>query len=77
MPNGKNDVMAQAVYLAQLEAAKNNCKCNTCRILRKATKTMTEQFLGSPGEDSPGVGEALKAAGVPAAGVIDLGDEED
>lgn len=77
MPNGKSDVMAQAVYLAQLEAAKNNCKCTTCRILRKATRTMTEQFLGGPGGDSPGAAEVLKAAGLPGAEVVNLEDEED
>jgi len=77
MPNGKSDVMAQAVYLAQLEAAKGSCKCATCRILRKATKTMTEQFLGGPGGDSPGTAEALQAAGMPGTGVINLEDEED
>ncbi|MCK4722494.1 MAG: hypothetical protein KAT75_04280 [Dehalococcoidia bacterium] len=77
MPNGKSDVMAQAVYLAQLEAAKNNCKCTTCRILRKATRTMTEQFLSSPGGDSPGAAEVLKAARVPEADLVNVEDEED
>lgn len=52
MPNGKGDVMARAVYLAQLEAAKGKCKCKTCQILRRATDTMTKQFMG---EVSPGV----------------------
>lgn len=70
MPNGKSDIMAQAVYLAQLEAAKGNCKCATCRILRKATRAMTEQFLGSAEVVNPGV----KEAGVEAYA---LEDEED
>jgi hypothetical protein len=48
MPNGQKDTMAQAVYLAQLEAAKGNCKCRTCQILRKATASMTEAFLQEP-----------------------------
>ncbi len=42
------DTMAQAVFLAQLEAAKSTCKCNTCRILRRASTMMTAQFLGEP-----------------------------
>ena len=44
MPNGK-DTMAQAVYLAQLEAARGTCKCKVCRILRKGNKMMADQFL--------------------------------
>ena len=77
MPNGKSDIMAQAVYLAQLEAAKNSCKCTTCRILRKATKSMTEQFLGSTGTGTPGATEASKAAPVPLADLINVDEEED
>jgi hypothetical protein len=46
MPNGKSDIMAQTVYLAQLEAAKGTCKCRTCQILRKGNQAMTDQFLG-------------------------------
>lgn len=41
----KQDIMAQAVWLAQLEAAKNNCQCRTCQILRKAATSMTDVFL--------------------------------
>jgi hypothetical protein len=45
-PQGKSDVMARAVYLAQLEAAKGKCKCKTCQILRRATDVMTKEFMG-------------------------------
>ncbi len=55
MTTGRSDIMAQAVYLAQLEAARGQCKCRTCQILRKANKAMTDQFLGkvseNPGEN--------------------------
>jgi len=77
MPNGKSDIMAQAVYLAQLEAARGNCKCNACRILRKASRTMTEQFLGGSGENPPGVEEAMKAVQEARPEVLTLGDEEE
>jgi len=56
MPNGKKDYMAQAVYLAQLQANKGNCQCNTCKILRKATEQMTADFLQDkpmPGAGTP------------------------
>jgi len=69
--------MAQAVYLAQLEAARGNCKCNTCRILRKASRAMTEQFLGGPGASPRGVEEAMKAAQDVSSEVIPLGEEDD
>jgi len=77
MPNGKSDIMAQAVYLAQLEAAKGNCKCATCRILRKATRAMTEQFLGAQGGDHPGVKGAMQAAQEVSGEVLTLTEEDD
>ncbi|MBA7560972.1 hypothetical protein ES708_02606 [subsurface metagenome] len=77
MPNGKSDIMAQAVYLAQLEAARGNCKCNTCRILRKATKSMTEQFLAPAGADPPGIKEAVEAAQEVSGEVVNLGEEDE
>lgn len=67
--NGKSDAMAQAVYLAQLEAQKGTCKCKTCQLLRKATQVMTSQFLG---QTSP-------TAAVQAPEVVELinvGEEE-
>ena len=42
---GSNDIMAQAVFLAQLEASKSKCECRACKVLRKATEMMTDQFL--------------------------------
>ncbi len=53
---GNQDTMAQAVFLAQLEAAKGTCKCNSCRILRKASTLMTEQFIGKAPAATPGPG---------------------
>lgn len=60
MPNGRTDIMAQAVFLAQLEAAKNTCKCRTCQILRKASRMMTDQFLQPNPKAPPGVGEVIE-----------------
>jgi len=68
--------MAQAVYLAQLEAAKGSCKCATCRILRKATKAMTEQFLGGSEGNPAGVKDAMELARRVSGEVVTL-DEED
>ncbi len=49
MTMGRSDIMAQAVYLAQLESAKGDCQCRTCQILRKGSQAMTDQFLaGNP-----------------------------
>ncbi len=48
MSKDESNVMAQAVFLAQLEAAKSKCDCRTCQILRKATEAMTAQFMQPP-----------------------------
>jgi len=77
MPNGKSDIMAQAVYLAQLEAQRGNCKCNTCRILRKATKAMTAQFLGETEGANPGAQEVIQKVSRQAGESLNLGDEEE
>ncbi len=37
--------MATAVYLAQLEANKGECKCKVCQILRKGNDQTVEAFL--------------------------------
>ena len=44
--DGDNTTMAQAVYLAQLFAARNTCTCEACRLLRKASEDMTAAMLG-------------------------------
>ncbi len=62
--SGNQDTMAQEVFLAQLEAAKGACKCNTCRILRRASTMMTAQFLGptpEPALHQDAVTDALQA----------------
>lgn len=59
MPNGRSDIMAQAVYLAQLESAKGDCQCRTCQILRKASQAMTDQFLASNPTNPGGNPEAV------------------
>ncbi len=69
---GSSDIMAQAVFLAQLEAAKGGCKCNTCRILRRASTMMTAQFLQAGGSETPG------DPGIPASSeVLTLGKEDE
>jgi hypothetical protein len=45
MVMGQKDTMAQAVYLAQLEAAKGKCQCNVCKILRKGADNAAAAFL--------------------------------
>ena len=69
MVSGQRDIMAQAVYLAQLEAARGTCKCRTCQILRKANKAMTDQFLGKVSEN-PGDNPLA------ALGTLTPGEEE-
>ena len=67
---GNQDTMAQAVFLAQLEAAKGTCKCNTCRILRRASTMMTAQFLGQSGESAV-MPDAISTA------LQEIGEKED
>lgn len=54
MPNGKHEG-AQYLYLAQIQAAKGKCQCNSCKLLRKASDAMTEELLA--GEDNKEVTE--------------------
>jgi hypothetical protein len=58
MTTGKRDIMAEAVYLAQMEAAKGTCDCEACQLLRQGNKLMTARFLGearaAPGAAVPG-----------------------
>lgn len=49
---------AQMVYLAQLNAAKSNCKCEACQLLRKGVDAMTQVALGS---GVPGAGQLEQA----------------
>ena len=56
MPDARNDIMAQAVFLAQLEAAKGKCNCKACAILRRSSDMMTASFL-NPQAASPAVDE--------------------
>jgi hypothetical protein len=70
MPNGKKDTMAQAVYLAQLEANRGTCKCKVCRILRKGSEEAADAFLAAK-SPAPVVDPAL------VAGLTPPGAEED
>ena len=78
MPDGKSQ-NAQAVYLAQLQACKGNCQCNSCQLLRKAADAMTEETL-NPAPSNPGNVEdafaALRAAGYDVTGLSREGGEQ-
>lgn len=78
MPDGDSN-LAQAIYLAQLFAARNTCKCKACQLLRKASDDMTDQMLGA----SPLKGEGKKKGKVSIPGVdispqdlINVGEEQ-
>lgn len=68
MPGGRDQALAQGLYMAQLAAMKGNCKCDTCRIVRRMSDSMVKNFLASKNA-------------APAAEDIDLvaalGDTED
>ena len=66
MEPGKQDIMAQGYFLAQLEAAKGKCACKVCQILRRASDQMTAQFL----QPTP-AGQVTVAT--EAADVVDVG----
>lgn len=65
MPNGKAQY-AQAIYLAQLQACKSKCQCNSCKLLRQAADSMTEETLNPTPGNPMGVEDALSI--VEAAG---------
>jgi len=77
MPNGKSDIMAQAVYLAQLEAANGKCKCRACQVLRKASKVMTDQFLAGNAANPGGKSARVLDPTATAGEVINLGEDEE
>ncbi len=76
MTTGRSDIMAQAVYLAQLEAARGQCKCRTCQILRKANKAMVDQFLAPNPANPPGGQSGTDVLAQPGENVITLDEEE-
>ena len=76
MPNGR-DAIAQGVYLAQLEAVRGNCKCNTCRILRKASRMMTREFLKPSGDEVENPPAATDIAQVGPAEALYLSEEDE
>jgi hypothetical protein len=71
--------LAQAIYLAQLFAARNTCKCKACMLLRKASDDMTDQMLGgaAPGADTKKRFKARVAeTNIHTQNVINPGDNE-
>ncbi len=45
MPDEGQQIFAQYVLQAQIQAAKNQCKCVTCQLLRKAADLVAAQLL--------------------------------
>jgi len=68
MPDGK-DGIAQAFYLAQLQACKGSCKCNVCKLLRRAADLQTEALLNPQGEGQQGTEAAMDLSRVGAPGI--------
>lgn len=68
MPDGK-DGIAQAFYLAQLQACKGSCKCNVCKLLRQAADLQTAALLKSQSEGYKAGEEVLDLTGTGAPGV--------
>lgn len=78
MPNGDN-AMAQAVYLAQLFAARGNCNCKACQLLRKVSDDMTDELLAgaSPGGPAKRKGKARAPVAQPTTeDLLNLGGEQ-
>jgi len=66
MPEGK-EAVAQAFYLAQLQACKGKCQCNVCKLLRSATDQMTAEMIQGKGDNTPtaeGILASMKEAGI-------------
>ena len=75
MPNGK-DSIAQAFYLAQLQACKGKCQCNVCKLLRRAADLQVQAIINPKGGQAPGVKPALDLTKTSMPGDILLGEEE-
>ena len=73
MPDGK-DGIAQAFYLAQLQACKGSCQCNVCKLLRNAADLQTATLLNPQGEGKQGAEAALDLTLTGAPGIT--GQEE-
>jgi len=58
-----NTIAPQMIYLAQLAATRSDCKCETCRLLRKATDSMIKEMLAEPSKDgAESLGDIARAA---------------
>ena len=63
VPNSGQQQGAQMIYLAQLNAAKGNCKCAACQLLRKGNDLMTQQALAPAADQAVLLKEALQNVG--------------
>ncbi len=62
MAQQPRDLVAQYVYLAQLQAAKGTCKCKACELLRRGADAMTESVLSQPAGGSAGPFDPMAVA---------------
>lgn len=76
MPDGK-DSIAQAFYLAQLQACKGKCQCNVCKLLRRAADLQMASMLNPQKGSAPGVQEIIDLSQVTSPGVNPLTGEEE
>ena len=47
MDGNRGDIMAQTVFVAQIEAAKGKCDCKVCQLLRKGADSASDSLLRS------------------------------
>lgn len=76
MQQGK-DAIAQAFYLAQLQACKGSCKCNVCKLLRNAADLQMAAMLNPGAGKTPGAAEALNLTKIPGLGAEQEAGEEE
>lgn len=76
MPDGK-DSIAQAFYLAQLQACKGKCQCNVCKLLRRAADLQMASMLNPKGGTAPGGQEIIDLNKLTSTGVNPLMGEEE
>jgi len=64
MATSNREIMAQYIFLAQLEAQKSACKCKVCLLLRKGCDAAVAQALEASKATTPVPGaEEIMLAG--------------
>jgi hypothetical protein len=54
------DVIGSSIYMAALAASQGNCKCQTCKIMRKAAPALLEMYFEKPPKNDPANPSASK-----------------